>query len=96
MGAMPITRLRPAVEVDLAPGDWLAVLSDGIFEYEDPDGQALGAAAVEQLLAQTPDDTAEGMSARVLRLLRDFARGAPQEDDITMVLVKRLATVTAL
>ena len=24
MGAMPITRLRPAVEIDLAPGDWLA------------------------------------------------------------------------
>ena len=96
MGAMPITRLRPAVEVDLAPGDWLAVLSDGIFEYEDRDGQALGTPAVEQLLAQAGGDTAAGLSARVLGLLREFARGAPQEDDITMVLVKRLATVTAL
>lgn len=96
MGAMPITRLRPAVEVDLAPGDWLAVLSDGIYEYEDPDGVALGAQAVEQLLARTHAGSAADMSAHLLGLLREFARGAPQEDDITLVLVKRLAAVTAL
>jgi phosphoserine phosphatase RsbU/P len=96
MGAMPIVRLRPAVEVTLAPGDWLAVLSDGVYEYEDPDGQALGAAAVEELLASAHADTAAGMSARVLSRLQAFARGAPQEDDITMVLLKRLDGVTVL
>ena len=95
MGAMPIARLRPAVELDLAPGDWLAVLSDGIYEYEDPDGQALGAAAVEQLMVRAHADTAAGMASQVLKLLQGFARGAPQEDDITMVLVKRMAAVTA-
>ena len=95
MGAMPITRLRPAVEIDLAPDDWLAVLSDGIYEHEDADGQALGAAAVEQLLAKAHADTAAGMAAQVLKLLQAFVRGAPQEDDITMALVNRKADVTA-
>jgi len=52
MGAMPIERLRPAVEISLQPGDWLVLLSDGVCEYEDPDGAPLGAVAVEALLAQ--------------------------------------------
>jgi phosphoserine phosphatase RsbU/P len=90
MGAMPIVRLRAAVEVDLAPGDWLVVLSDGVFEYEDPDGVPLGMAAVEQLLAQAHGESPATVSARLLGLVQAFARGAPQQDDITMVLVKRL------
>ena len=96
MGAMPITRLRPAVEVDLAPGDYLAVISDGIFEYEDPAGVPLGAAAVEALLAQAHAESPASVSGRLMALLRDFARGAPQDDDITMVLLKRLDGVTVL
>lgn len=96
MGAMPITRLRPAVEVDLAPGDWLVVLSDGVYEYEDPTGVPLGVAAVEALLAQAHAESPASVSSRLLALLREFARGAPQDDDITMVLLKRLDGVTVL
>jgi len=96
MGAMPITRLRPAVEVDLAPGDWLVVLSDGVYEYEDPTGVPLGVAAVEALLAQAHAESPASVSARLLARLREFARGAPQDDDITMVLLKRLDGVTVL
>lgn len=96
MGAMPITRLRPAVEMALAPGDWLVVLSDGVYEYEDPADVPLGAAAVEALLAQAHAESPASVSARLLALLREFARGAPQDDDITMVLLKRLGGVTVL
>ena len=96
MGAMPITHLRPPVEFALAPGDWLVVLSDGVFEYENVDGLVLGTTAVEQLLAQVHEEPAAAVSARLLALLQTFARGAPQQDDITMVLVKRLAVVTHL
>ena len=96
MGAMPIARLRPAIELDMAPGDWLAVLSDGVYEYEDTRGQRLGSAAVELLLAQAHGDSAAGMSARLMSRLHEFARGAPQEDDITLVMLKRLGTVTVL
>jgi len=96
MGAMPIARLRPAVELDLAPGDWLVVLSDGVYEYEDPTGVPLGAPAVEALLAQAHAESPASVSARLLALLREFARGAAQDDDITMVLLKRLGDVTVL
>jgi phosphoserine phosphatase RsbU/P len=90
MGAMPIVTLRPPVEVELAPGDLLALLSDGSFEYADPDGALFGQQRVEQLLVACHRDPAAKVSQRLLDALREFARGAPQEDDITMVLVKRV------
>jgi phosphoserine phosphatase len=89
MGAMPIATLRPPVEIELAPGDMLALLTDGTFEYADPDGALFGQQRVEQVLAACHREPTAQISARLLGAVRDFARGTPQEDDITMVLVKR-------
>ncbi len=41
MGAMPVRSLRPAVELELEPGDWLVLLSDGIYEYADVSRRAV-------------------------------------------------------
>jgi len=92
MGAMPLATLRPAVELEMAPGDTLAVLSDGIYEYEDPDGAQFGRERVEAVLRQATTQPAASLSARMLQSARTFARSAPQSDDVTMVLVKRRAT----
>jgi phosphoserine phosphatase RsbU/P len=71
----------------------LALLTDGSFEYTDPDGSQFGQQRVEQVLAACCSDPAAEVAARMLAALREFARGAPQEDDITMVFVKRAAAV---
>jgi len=91
MGAMPIVALRPAVEVALAPGDIFVLLTDGIFEYEDPDGAQFGVARVERVIDQHHRLPAAELSAQLLAAVRAFAREAPQDDDITAVLVKREA-----
>lgn len=91
MGAMKIQTLRPAVSIDLAPGDWIVLLSDGIYEQEDVDGQQFGRARVEQILHDHHDDTPPALAARLLAAVQAHARGAAQDDDITMVLVRRLA-----
>ena len=52
MGAMPLSAMRAAVEIDLAPGDWLVLLTDGIYEYEDPGGTQFGVQRVEQVLRE--------------------------------------------
>jgi sigma-B regulation protein RsbU (phosphoserine phosphatase) len=91
MGAMPILALRPAVEIELAPGDVLCLLTDGIYEYEAPSGEQFGRLRVERLLAEHRDASAEALSALILAAVRAFAQGAAQEDDITMLLVKRAA-----
>ena len=61
-----------------------------------PDGAPLGAAAVEALLAKAHCEAPASVAKRLLSLLQAFARGAPQEDDITMVLVKRLGAFEVL
>ena len=91
LAAMPITRLKPAIVLDLAPGDILAVISDGIFEYRNPQGEEFGEARVRQLLAAHHARPAAEISALLFAAVQDFARKAPQEDDMTVVLVKRNA-----
>jgi serine phosphatase RsbU (regulator of sigma subunit) len=66
------------------------LLSDGVFEYFAPDGEAFGEDRVEAVLGDHHREPTATLTARLLDAVRAFARGAPQEDDVTMVLVKRL------
>ena len=89
LGAMPIGSLRPAVEFEMAPGDILVLLTDGIFEYVGPDGDMYGRQRVEQLVRRCHREPASALADLLLADLREFARGAAQQDDITIVLLKR-------
>jgi sigma-B regulation protein RsbU (phosphoserine phosphatase) len=91
MGAMPLARPRPPVELALAPGDWVVLLSDGIYETTGPDGSTFGEARVIDLVRAHGAERAEQLSGRLLDAVRDFAQGGPQADDITLVVVKREA-----
>jgi len=89
LGAMPLTQLRPSAVVAMAPGDILVLLSDGFYEYADATGAQFGEDRVQAIVA--------GACARPMAELQDlltaavtaFAAGAPQEDDMTAVLVRR-------
>ncbi|MEO7338191.1 MAG: PP2C family protein-serine/threonine phosphatase, partial [Caldimonas sp.] len=92
LGAMPTPPApRPAASIALAPGDWLLLLSDGVFECFDPEGVAFGDARVEQVLHAHHAAGAAELATRLLDAMHAFARGAPQQDDVTMVLLKRVA-----
>jgi phosphoserine phosphatase len=89
LGAMRLARLRPATELALGPGDILVLLSDGIYEYEDPAGEDFGVDRVRDIVRMNRWRTARGLAEVLLGEVRRFARGAPQQDDITIVIVKR-------
>jgi phosphoserine phosphatase len=91
LAAMPLTSLRPAVTLELAPGDILVLLSDGIYEYEDAAGAQFGEDRVQAILAEHHGRTMAELSGILLAEVRAFARGAPQGDDMTVVLLKREA-----
>jgi phosphoserine phosphatase len=95
LAAMPLSSLRPAVNLDLMPGDILALLSDGIYEYQNDQGEQFGESRVEEILRARHDLPMAELSATLLDAVNAFARGAPQEDDITIVLVKREARAAA-
>jgi phosphoserine phosphatase RsbU/P len=89
LAAMPVSKLRPAVALDMAPGDLLVLLSDGIYEYHDANGEQFGEQRVTDIVRTHHGKSAAELSALLLEAVEAFANGAPQEDDITVVLVKR-------
>jgi phosphoserine phosphatase RsbU/P len=91
LAAMPLKSLKPATEVDMQPGDILALLSDGIYEYRNAGGEEFGELRVEALLARHHELRAAELAAKILGAVQAFAGNAMQEDDMTVVLVKRRA-----
>jgi phosphoserine phosphatase len=91
LAAMPLTTLRPAIAVDLMPGDILVLLSDGIYEYHDRQDELFGEGRVEAVLRAYHGRRMSELSGILLDAVQAFAQGSPQEDDITVVLVKREA-----
>ena len=89
LAAMPLRALRPPVTLGMRPGDILALVSDGILEYRNAAGEEFGEGRVQELLRAHGASTMADLSAELLRAVRAFAAGAPQEDDMTVVLVKR-------
>ena len=80
---------RPASTLDLLPGDVLLVLSDGIYEQHEERGEMFGEQRVERIVADHHCGSMADLSALLLDAVLGFADGHPQEDDITIVLLKR-------
>ena len=71
----------PVSEFHLVEGDELMLMSDGIVEAQDSTGQLFGFQRTEDLLAQT--FTASSLA--------EAAQAFGQEDDITVLTVKKTA-----
>jgi phosphoserine phosphatase len=95
LGAMPLAALRPAVTIALQPGDIVLLLSDGVYEYHDRDGALYGEARVEAMARSHGARPMAELAARIVADVEAFAGGAPQQDDVTLVLLARApATAT--
>jgi anti-sigma regulatory factor (Ser/Thr protein kinase) len=90
MGAVPLPALKPAAIAHLALGDVFALVSDGVYEYEDVDGRQFGEQGVADVLRQYHDRPMPYLLGRLMDALGEFGRGAPQLDDVTVVLIRRL------
>jgi phosphoserine phosphatase len=90
LSVMPIVTLpEPAVSVDLAPGDVLAVISDGVFEHGDPDRRLFGEDRALEVLRAHSGGSMAHLADQLFKAVEAFARGAPPDDDMTVVFVKR-------
>ena len=89
LGYMPQTNLQPPLEVQLAPGDVLGLISDGIYEYENPAGVQFGEEGVSAVIDGMPNATAQELVDAIMKAAYDHGNGVPQADDITIVLVRR-------
>ena len=80
-------------QITLAPGERLLFYSDGFDEAQNNDGMFLGMERAmeifDQTLAEHAELSSETLSRRILNQIDDFSAGAPQADDITLMVVKR-------
>jgi phosphoserine phosphatase len=114
LAIMPDLTFGPPQAVTLAPGDVLALITDGFFEWSRPrlpalePARALSARAADPA-AQTPSPPREQFGLERLRDslrrhagkpaseiveslaadIRAFAGAEPQQDDLTVVIIKR-------
>jgi sigma-B regulation protein RsbU (phosphoserine phosphatase) len=75
----------------LAPGDLLLLYTDGVTEAEDRQTAQFGTKRLEESMLETRDAGAEAVVQHVMKRVAEFAKGAPQSDDITCVAVRRTA-----
>jgi phosphoserine phosphatase RsbU/P len=77
----------------LEPGDTVVLFSDGITEAMDPEEQMYGVARLRDVLSGHLDTPLDEIQRSVLESVENFARGAHQADDVTLLLVRFRAAV---
>ena len=67
----------------------MAVMTDGFFEYENRAGEQFGEQRIQDLLRAHHADPMADAAQRIVEAVSEFADGAPQADDMTILLVRR-------
>jgi phosphoserine phosphatase len=70
-------------------GDFLAVMSDGFFEYANASGELFGEDRVVAYLKENQATPAEDMISGLVEAIEKFAGDGIQDDDMTIFILKR-------
>ena len=73
----------------LQPGQVIAMGTDGIWEARDPHGEFFGTDRFHEIIRTHADRSASEICEAVIDALVDFRKGAPQTDDVTLVVIKQ-------
>jgi len=76
-------------EGNLKPGDILVVVTDGFYEWENPEGEQFGISRLETVIRDSHNCNAEEVIAKLRGSVESFCRGTKQQDDLTAVVLKR-------
>ena len=70
------------------PGQIVLLTTDGIFEAHNQQGEMFGKTRFKELVRQNAGLEAEGIRKAVFEAVTEFRGDEPQEDDITLVILK--------
>jgi sigma-B regulation protein RsbU (phosphoserine phosphatase) len=87
VGLVPEAEYTTA-RLKLEPGDTLVLFSDGVTEAMDPDEQMFGVPRLREILTGQTECPLDQLQKCVLEAVENFARGASQADDLTMLIVR--------
>jgi sigma-B regulation protein RsbU (phosphoserine phosphatase) len=77
-------------EVKLAPGDLVVFYTDGVTEAMDADQFLFGEDRLRAVVTADPQTTAQQLLQAIVDAVHAFTGNAPQSDDLTLFVIKRL------
>jgi phosphoserine phosphatase RsbU/P len=80
----------------LEPNDTMVLFSDGVTEAMDPEENLYGVSRLRAVLQGKDDEPLDEIQKCVLESVENFARGARQADDLTMLLVRFRGVTTGV
>lgn len=90
LGIMELDGTDQAQQLTLEAGDILALISDGVYEYTALDGAQFGEQRVAEIIQANHRLPMEQLIELLVKAAIDFGGEAPQADDITLVLIRRI------
>lgn len=75
-------------EIDLREGDSVLLMTDGLAEVANPDGDLLGYERATSFFSEVADLEPESAIERLLELAADYNEGTPLQDDMTLMVLK--------
>jgi sigma-B regulation protein RsbU (phosphoserine phosphatase) len=90
LGIIDEVKYGPGGPVTLESGDLVVIGTDGIWEASNPAGEMFGRQRLRDLLSAAGDMTADEIHAAVVEAVNSFRGAHPQEDDITLVVIRVL------
>jgi sigma-B regulation protein RsbU (phosphoserine phosphatase) len=75
--------------IALARGDMVLLYTDGVTEAESSQSAQFGEKRLEQAILEMRGHPARRVVEHVIKRVAEFAKGAPQSDDITCVAIVR-------
>ena len=87
LGLLTVERYESET-VHLKPNDLVVVYSDGVTEAMNVAGEEFGRERLVDAIARGHGTKPEAVLERLLDAVRTFSRGAPQADDITVLILR--------
>jgi serine phosphatase RsbU (regulator of sigma subunit) len=78
----------PENHIAVAPGDSVLIMTDGLAELTDPEGEPLGYDRAARIFSEVAHLDPESAIEALLEAANDYLEGTPLQDDMTLVLLR--------
>jgi phosphoserine phosphatase RsbU/P len=89
LGVLPTSIEYEEEITEIHPGDLIVLFTDGVSEAMNAEGREFGEERIERTLRNTHTESVEKILFQLQTSVREYILGAPQSDDITLLLLKR-------
>jgi len=90
LGLIPQNEYGTATKFSLDPGDSVLLITDGLFEWPNAAGESYGLERLRGAIRASSSVATDAMIERLYEQSQKFAGNVAQEDDVTIVVIRRL------